>query len=124
MGKETLQKEKDSLSEKLASETAAKVNLQANLKRVFMRGVCQLNFEAMNLLGVPPNTNASGAAGASTSSQQLLDAAAGDASGPGVISDPDLSGLMASGGAGTGGFGTTSMVLLLAVIITSSRSLY
>ena len=27
-----------------------KVNMQENLKKAFMRGVCALNFEAMNIL--------------------------------------------------------------------------
>eukprot|EP00392_Amoebophrya_sp_AT5.2_P014310 g14458.t1 len=48
--KENLEQHNETLSKELALETDAKKNLQADLKRVFMRGVCQLNFEAMNLL--------------------------------------------------------------------------
>mmetsp|Transcript_61437 Transcript_61437/g.146483 ORF Transcript_61437/g.146483 Transcript_61437/m.146483 type:complete len:555 (+) Transcript_61437:73-1737(+) len=38
------------LKEQLAKEERQRMLLQENLKRVFMRGVCALNFEAMNLL--------------------------------------------------------------------------
>jgi len=42
------------LTEKLEQETLAKKNIQENLKTVFMRGVCALNFEAMSLLDNKP----------------------------------------------------------------------
>jgi len=48
--KENLQNEINNLRTALAKEQEAKNNLQDNLKRVFMRGVSALNFEAMSLL--------------------------------------------------------------------------
>lgn len=40
---------------KVTEEEEAKKNIQDNLKKAFMRGVCALNFEAMNILN--PTTN-------------------------------------------------------------------
>eukprot|EP00397_Hematodinium_sp_SG-2012_P044362 GEMP01049534.1.p1 GENE.GEMP01049534.1~~GEMP01049534.1.p1 ORF type:complete len:382 (+),score=73.28 GEMP01049534.1:34-1179(+) len=42
------------LTEQLAQETQAKKNIQENVKTVFMRGVCALNFEAMSLMDDKP----------------------------------------------------------------------
>ncbi|KAF4674722.1 poc5 centriolar protein [Perkinsus chesapeaki] len=44
----------DDLTAELEKEMQTKRMMQDNLKRVFMRGVCALNFEAMSLLGGPP----------------------------------------------------------------------
>ena len=43
LGREKLEEEVAFLRQKLAEETEAKKHIQDNLKRVFMRGVCQLN---------------------------------------------------------------------------------
>jgi centrosomal protein POC5 len=39
----------------LAREHEAKVSIQENLKKAFMRGVCAMNFEAMNIFQSPSN---------------------------------------------------------------------
>ncbi|KAF4715030.1 Programmed cell death protein 2, partial [Perkinsus olseni] len=44
----------DDLTAELEKEMQTKRMMQDNLKRVFMRGVCALNFEAMSLLGGQP----------------------------------------------------------------------
>jgi len=54
----------DLLSRQLAEEQRQRALLQENLKRVFMRGVCALNFEAMSLLsdgtsGAEPSSDGS-----------------------------------------------------------------
>jgi hypothetical protein len=58
--------EVERLSQQLAEEARQRQLLQENLKRVFMRGVCALNFEAMSLLSdgtSPPEASSmSGAA--------------------------------------------------------------
>lgn len=51
--RDKLAKQVEQLSQRLEQETRSKVHLQENLKRVFMRGVCALNFEAMSLLSNP-----------------------------------------------------------------------
>ncbi|CAK0828583.1 unnamed protein product [Prorocentrum cordatum] len=48
--RERLTAEAEGLSRQLAEEARQRTLLQENLKRVFMRGVCALNFEAMSLL--------------------------------------------------------------------------
>ncbi|EER16054.1 conserved hypothetical protein [Perkinsus marinus ATCC 50983] len=45
----------DDLTAELEKELQTKRMMQDNLKRVFMRGVCALNFEAMSLLGGQPS---------------------------------------------------------------------
>ncbi|CAD7932511.1 unnamed protein product [Amoebophrya sp. A120] len=61
-------------------ETQTKQNLQANLKRVFMRGVCQLNFEAMNLLNTNPGGDLTALGGLGM--EGLLDQQGGGAAAP------------------------------------------
>lgn len=51
--RERLVLEVESLKRRLAEESRHRTQLQENLKRVFMRGVCALNFEAMTLLSPP-----------------------------------------------------------------------
>lgn len=52
--------EVESLKKQLAEEAQQRALLQDNLKRVFMRGVCALNFEAMSLLSEPSSASALG----------------------------------------------------------------
>lgn len=51
--REQLRAEGEGLRQQLFKETQQRALLQENLKRVFMRGVCALNFEAMTLLADP-----------------------------------------------------------------------
>lgn len=48
--RERMAAELERLKHQLSNEERHRVQLQENLKRVFMRGVCALNFEAMTLL--------------------------------------------------------------------------
>ena len=48
--KEVLSAEVEHLKQKLVEEAQQRALLQENVQRVFMRGVCALNFEAMSLL--------------------------------------------------------------------------
>jgi len=54
MQQEKLEHSVRTLQELLDQEIKAKKNVQENLKTVFMRGVCALNFEAMSLLDDKP----------------------------------------------------------------------
>lgn len=47
---EMLRKKLDEANKMLEKNNLQKVNMQENLKKAFMRGVCALNFEAMNIL--------------------------------------------------------------------------
>jgi len=55
--------EVESLQRRLELEIRSKNHLQENLKRVFMRGVCALNFEAMTLLSNPVPGEGNGLSG-------------------------------------------------------------
>ncbi len=47
---ETLRKRLEEANRSVERNNLQKVNMQENLKKAFMRGVCALNFEAMNIL--------------------------------------------------------------------------
>uniref|UniRef100_A0A0G4FSY5 Centrosomal protein POC5 n=1 Tax=Chromera velia CCMP2878 TaxID=1169474 RepID=A0A0G4FSY5_9ALVE len=51
--KDRLERQLAEAREQIRREVAARAELQESLKRVFMRGVCALNFEAMSLLSDP-----------------------------------------------------------------------
>eukprot|EP00931_Biecheleriopsis_adriatica_P008433 TRINITY_DN10961_c0_g1_i1.p1 TRINITY_DN10961_c0_g1~~TRINITY_DN10961_c0_g1_i1.p1 ORF type:complete len:616 (+),score=131.40 TRINITY_DN10961_c0_g1_i1:214-1848(+) len=105
--------EAEKLRNQLAEEAKQRQLLQDNLKRVFMRGVCALNFEAMSLLSDPSGVGAAAsgapaplAAAAALSSESLAAAAAASSEGPG----PEEVRRGTGGGAGiglTGGGGGT-----------------
>ena len=53
-----LRKRLDESNALVQNSQVSKANMQDNLKKAFMRGVCALNFEAMNILdpnGEDPN---------------------------------------------------------------------
>ena len=50
---ETLRKKLDEAQVIVHNNNESKVSMQDNLKKAFMRGVCALNFEAMNILDTP-----------------------------------------------------------------------
>lgn len=57
LDKERLVVEAERLRRQLFEESQQRALMQENLKRVFMRGVCALNFEAMSLLRDPAGTS-------------------------------------------------------------------
>jgi len=64
--------EMEQLTRKLLEESQQRTLLQENLRRVFMRGVCALNFEAMSLLADPSASGGGGNSGSSAMSNGLF----------------------------------------------------
>lgn len=72
--KERMTADLERMQAQLAEEQRQRIVLQENLKRVFMRGVCALNFEAMNLLsdGCSADFGASNALSSNAMAPELL----------------------------------------------------
>jgi len=68
--------EADDLRKQLQEEAKQRALLQDNLKRVFMRGVCALNFEAMSLLSDPSGAGQDSAPALAASAAALASASA------------------------------------------------
>eukprot|EP00930_Biecheleria_cincta_P027079 TRINITY_DN19025_c0_g1_i1.p1 TRINITY_DN19025_c0_g1~~TRINITY_DN19025_c0_g1_i1.p1 ORF type:complete len:660 (+),score=112.40 TRINITY_DN19025_c0_g1_i1:90-1982(+) len=68
--------EAEELRKQLQEEARQRALLQDNLKRVFMRGVCALNFEAMSLLNDPSGAGQDAAPALATSAAALASASA------------------------------------------------
>lgn len=74
----------EDLNKQLGEEAKQRAVLQDNLKRVFMRGVCALNFEAMSLLNDPQGGTATMNAAALAGATEVL-AAQTEPPGPPVL---------------------------------------
>eukprot|EP00928_Gymnodinium_smaydae_P070038 TRINITY_DN53980_c0_g1_i1.p1 TRINITY_DN53980_c0_g1~~TRINITY_DN53980_c0_g1_i1.p1 ORF type:complete len:626 (+),score=111.09 TRINITY_DN53980_c0_g1_i1:68-1879(+) len=78
MERSCMAKELERLKAQLADESRQRAQLQDNLKRVFMRGVCALNFEAMSLLSDGSGANG-GVPGADSRPFEVADSSSGAA---------------------------------------------
>lgn len=78
----------EDLKKQLGEEAKQRAILQDNLKRVFMRGVCALNFEAMSLLNDPQGGTATMNAAALAGATEVL-AAQTVAPGPPVLPEQE-----------------------------------